>query len=217
MKTGGIVLCGGKSRRMGLPKSSLPVGPESMLQRVVRLVSLAVQPTVVVAAADQQLPELPDEVLIARDLRPECGPLAGLQAGLDVLQHRVDAAYATSCDVPRLEPAFVERMTDLLGQHQIAVPVEGDLHHPLAAVYRTEVLAHITQLLDANRLRPVFLYDVVPTRRVHIDDLRVVDPQLASLINLNRPTDYLATLDELGFSAPADILEQLQGCEGSET
>ncbi len=55
----GVVLCGGKSTRMGVPKATLPFGPETMLQRVVRLLGTVVSPIVVVAARDQELPELP--------------------------------------------------------------------------------------------------------------------------------------------------------------
>ena len=39
-KAGGIVLAGGKSTRMGVPKATLPFGPETMLQRVVRLLAI---------------------------------------------------------------------------------------------------------------------------------------------------------------------------------
>ena len=49
---GGIVLCGGKSTRMGRPKLSLPFGDETMLSRVVRIVSQVVSPVVVVASVD---------------------------------------------------------------------------------------------------------------------------------------------------------------------
>ena len=34
---GGIVLCGGKSSRMGQPKYTLPFGDEVLLQRIVRI------------------------------------------------------------------------------------------------------------------------------------------------------------------------------------
>ena len=75
MTVGGIVLCGGRSTRMGVPKATLPFGPETMLQRVVRLLSTVVDPIVVVAARDQQLPELPSGVINTVDEREQRGPL----------------------------------------------------------------------------------------------------------------------------------------------
>ncbi len=202
MKYGGIVLCGGKSSRMGAPKLSLPFGPELMLQRVVRLLSEVVHPIIVVAAPQQDLPPLPSDVLIARDEREGRGPLEGLHAGLSALPGHVDAAYATSCDVPLLVPNFVRRMIQLLGDHDIAVPIEDNFHHPLAAVYRTRVVPHIEKLLTANRLRPVFLFNETNTRRVPVEDLRDVDPELQTLANLNHPQDYLTALSKASFEPP---------------
>src|SRR3982750_1451674 len=65
MQIGGVILCGGKSSRMGYPKALLPFGPELMLQRMVRLLGEVVSPIVVVAAPEQELPELPPDVLLA--------------------------------------------------------------------------------------------------------------------------------------------------------
>src|SRR5688572_26139237 len=121
MTAGGIVLCGGRSNRMGTSKAMLPFGPETMLQRVVRLLATVVSPIIVVAAREQSLPELPDDVTVARDEREQRGPLEGLRAGLTALPSSVDMAYVTSCDVPLLVPGFVERMVVLLGDHDIAV------------------------------------------------------------------------------------------------
>ena len=70
---GGIVLCGGKSSRMGTSKALLPFGRETMLQRVVRLLNEVVAPIVVVAASDQELPELPADVIVTRDERRDAG------------------------------------------------------------------------------------------------------------------------------------------------
>ena len=114
---GGIVLCGGSSNRMGRPKATLPFGPELMLPRVVRLLAEVVAPIVVVAAADQQLPDLPPDILVTRDERDGRGPLEGLRVGLTALASHVDAAFATSCDVPLLAPEFVRRMIAELGEH----------------------------------------------------------------------------------------------------
>src|SRR2546430_3416835 len=105
-RVAGIVLAGGQSTRMGRPKATLPFGPELMLQRVVRLLGSVVRPIVVVAAPGQALPPLADDVLIARDERESRGPLEGLLAGLSTIMGHAEAAYATSCDVPLLAPAF---------------------------------------------------------------------------------------------------------------
>ncbi|HEX2475019.1 MAG TPA: molybdenum cofactor guanylyltransferase, partial [Lacipirellulaceae bacterium] len=145
MRRGAIILCGGKSSRMGRDKATLPFGPELMLQRVVRLVGevVAFENMVVVAAPNQLLPALPAGVSTVRDVQEYRGPLAGLATGLRALADRVDAAYVTSCDVPLLIPAFSERMFDLLGDFDIAVPIDAQHHHPLAAVYRSSVLEHV--------------------------------------------------------------------------
>ena len=65
MEKGAIILCGGKSSRMGRDKATLPFGSEVMLQRVIRLVSqvVNVHRIVVVAAPGQALPEKADELL----------------------------------------------------------------------------------------------------------------------------------------------------------
>jgi len=209
MRLAGLILAGGRSSRMGLPKATLPFGPESMLQRVVRLLGGVVQPIVVVAAPSQALPPLPSQVTVARDEREGRGPLEGLRAGLAALTPHADAAYATSCDVPLLVPAFVRAMIDRLGDAEVAVPVEGEFPLPLAAVYRTSVLPHVEALLAADRLRPTFLYERVITRRIPVDELRIVDPHLLTLRNLNQPEDYLAALAEAGFTPDPAILAAL--------
>ncbi len=113
-RTAGIVLCGGRSSRMGRPKAWLPFGNELMLQRVVRVLCEVVDPMVVVAAPGQEVPPLPPEVAIVRDEIEGKGPLGGLAAGLAALEGRVEAAYLSSCDVPFLMPGFVQRVVEVL-------------------------------------------------------------------------------------------------------
>jgi len=196
---GGIVLAGGRSTRMGVAKATLPFGPETMLQRVVRLLGTTVSPIAAVAARDQVLPELPAGVIVTRDEREAKGPLEGLRAGLKALPDSIEAAYVTSCDVPLLVPGFVERMLVLLGEHDIAVMEIDGFPHPLSAVYRRAVLPQVEALLAQDRLRPVFLFDAVRTRRVTTAEMREVDPDLRTLRNLNTREDYAAALADAGF------------------
>jgi len=200
MNGGGIILCGGKSTRMGSPKALLAFGAETMLQRVVRLLSTVVSPIVVVAAPEQVLPDLPADVIVTRDEQEGRGPLEGLRAGLKALPGSVDVAYVTSCDVPLLVPGFVRHMIDLLTDHDIAVMEIDGFPHPLSAVYRRDTLPHVEALLAHDRLRPVFLFEAVRTRRVQPSEMTSADPDLLTLRNLNTREDYLAALSSAGLA-----------------
>ena len=123
----------------------------------------------------------------------------GIYGGLRALDGQVDAAYATGCDVPLMVPAFVRRLVELLGEFDVVVPMEGPHHHPLAAIYRTSVLREIASLLTAEQLRPVLFYENVSTRKVPVDSLRDVDPELLTLRNVNRPEEYAEVLRLAGF------------------
>jgi molybdopterin-guanine dinucleotide biosynthesis protein A len=171
IRVGGIVLCGGQSKRMGKPKAWLPFAGEIMLSRVVRA-----------------------DVPVVRDEEKGHGPLQGLLAGLQALDGHADAAYLSSCDVPFLQPAFVRRLIELLGDRAICVPQIGEHHHPLAAVYRFNVRSDVERLLQEDRLRLFYLFDAVPTRVVDASELADVDPEFQSLRNLNTPEEYEAAL-----------------------
>lgn len=195
-RLGGIVLCGGKSSRMGAAKASLPFGDESLLERVVRRLGRAVGPLAVVAAPGQPLPALPPEAIVVRDRQEDRGPLEGLAVGLAALAGQCEAAYATACDSPFLKPEFVRRVAERLGDCDIAVPRIGGFYHPLAAVYRLSVRPHIDALLAADRLRLTLLFERVRTREIAAEELSDVDPGLKSLENLNRPEDYRQALED---------------------
>ena len=197
--TGGIVLCGGKSRRMGRPKLALPFGPETMLARVVRLLGQVVEPVIVVAAVGQELPKLPNSVLVGRDRHPDRGPLEALAVGLRSMADHAEAAFVTACDVPLLMPEFARRMVQLSVGYDVAVPHIDGFDEPLAAIYRTGVVPRIDRLLADGRRRPADLFDQVCTRRVTAAELADVDPDLRSLQNVNSPADYQAALAMAGL------------------
>ncbi len=202
MDTGGIVLCGGRSSRMGAPKAWLPFGNELMLPRVVRIVSEAVGPVVVVAAPGQEVPPLPANVRIVRDEVEGRGPLGGLVAGLAALEGEADAVYLSSCDVPLLKPEFVRAMFEALrtpkcgGPFVIdaAVPRANGRLHPLAAAYSVAILPQVRAMLATDQLCMTGLLDAVTAVVIEGAEIAHIDPELDSLRNVNTPDDYAATL-----------------------
>ncbi len=194
MSDAAIVLCGGRSTRMARDKASLPFGDETMLERIVRVVSEVVDEVWVVAREGQ---EIAGDFRIARDSSEGHGPLAGLCAGLEAMS--AERAFLTSCDVPLLRPAYVERLLALSRGFPIAVPVVGDRSMVTSAVYAREVLPVARRLLAERRLRPLFLVEAFDARIVSESELREVDPDLESLVDCNTPETYQRALRATGL------------------
>jgi molybdopterin-guanine dinucleotide biosynthesis protein A len=200
LSAAGIVLAGGRSSRMGTSKAALEWHGSTLLRRVVGVVGRSVDgPVVVVRAPGQTLPELPDTVELVDDAREGRGPLQGLAAGLTYVRDRAPAAYVSSTDVPLLHTRFVDRVLAALHDDvDVVLPEIGGFRHPLAAVYRTEIVDVVERLIAADRMRPAFLFEACRVRRLDaaalLGDpaLAALDPDLDSVLNLNEPADYEA-------------------------
>jgi molybdopterin-guanine dinucleotide biosynthesis protein A len=178
-------------------KATLPFGPgETLLQRVVRTLGECVpqENTACVARAGQVLPKLPSAVQVVFDREPDGGPLVALSAGLHALVDGCESVFVCGCDVPLLQPAFVTRMFEMREGHEIAAPHDGDRWHPLAGVYRTDILAKVDALLGIGERSLHALLERCDTRRVSQDEVRVVDPGLPSLVSCNTSEEFDAVL-----------------------
>jgi len=190
----GVVLCGGRSLRMGQAKAWLEFQGEPLLVRVVRSIASVCSPIVIVAAESQALPVLPSDVRVARDRRPDLGPIEGFCVGMATLagvaDRSFDAALVVSCDAPFVSREVVRWLADRLRPGDDAVVVDdGRRIHPLLGVYRLATVAAGETILAAPRPRMIDLCDALVTRRVSADELRAVDPDLRSLVNVNDPDD----------------------------
>lgn len=197
----GVVLAGGRSRRMGTPKAELEWHGSTLLRRVTGIVARAVDgPVIVVRAPGQDLPGLAPDVLVVADPREGHGPLQGLATGLAAAAGRAAAAaFVCSTDMPFLHPAFVRRVAAALGDGvDVVLPVAHGHPQPLAAVYRTSLASAVTRWLAAGERRLTAVAARSRVALLHRDDLladgvlAARDPALASLRNLNRPEDYRA-------------------------
>jgi molybdopterin-guanine dinucleotide biosynthesis protein A len=96
--------------------------------------------------------------------------------------------------VPLLKPEFVRAIVEQLGDHDVAVPNDGQYDHVLAAVYRTKLNVTARELLDSGQRRPLRLIEASISLRIPVDDLRTADPNLDSLRNANTREEYEAIL-----------------------
>lgn len=185
MSTTGIILCGGRSTRMGQDKGSLALGDETLLQRAVRVVREVADNVIVVARAGQGAPA---GVRVVHDPVEDLGPLAGIAAGLAASHTELNIVIA--CDMPLIRPEVLRRLLDLCGDADICVPVVGGRASPLCAVYRGDVAAAANELLASGERRVMALLDRVDTRRVDAAVFLDIDPHLDSFVSCNTPESF---------------------------
>jgi molybdopterin-guanine dinucleotide biosynthesis protein A len=202
VRSAGIVLAGGESRRMGTSKAWLDWHGTTLLEHVVGVLERAVDgPLVVVSAVGQELPPLPASVCVVADARAGLGPLQGIATGLAALEGLADVAYVSSTDAPLLHPAFIRRvLAGLAPGTEIVLPHARGHRQPLAAAYLTALAPRVDALLEAGLAKPGFLFERSHTRVVDAawlladPRLALADPGLASLENVNDPAAYEAAL-----------------------
>lgn len=142
-----IVLAGGTGRRLGgVDKAQLEVGGSTLLDRVL---GAAVEARRVVVVGPYRI--LPAGVLETRERPPGGGPVAGLAAGLDLVDAPLVAVLA--CDLPFVSARTLRALLDALGSAGgesaggAALLDASGRRQPLVAVYRTAALRHALSLL----------------------------------------------------------------------
>jgi molybdopterin-guanine dinucleotide biosynthesis protein A len=185
---------------MGTDKAALSFGEETMLARIVKIVSQVVSEIWLVAREGQTLPVLagPAVPQIARDAAEGRGPLAGLVTGLGAMQ--AERAFVTACDTPLLRPAYIEHLFQLADGYSAAIPeVDGHVM-TMSAVYSKALLPAAEGLLARDELRPRLLLREPGVRVVGEALLREVDPELECLRDCNTPEAYRAALQTAGLA-----------------
>jgi molybdenum cofactor guanylyltransferase len=82
----------------------------------------------------------------------------------------------------------------MLEHYDAVVPEIAGLVQPLHAVYRKRCLAAINAMIAQGEARLVQIVDAVSVRKVGERELRAIDPDLRSFINVNTPEDYQRAL-----------------------
>ena len=184
-----VILAGGRSRRMGRDKASLPAGDGTLIEHLVRrLASVASE---VIIAGGPNVSQV-DGVRTVDDRYPGLGPLGGIHAGL--LAASRSRVWVVAGDLPDVEPRLGALLCSLAVGVDAVVPRVDERPEGLCAVYDRSLASRIASLLQAGERRVQDLLAQLDVRYVSAPELRQVDPELRSFRNLNTPADYEAWL-----------------------
>ena len=206
-----IVNAGGSSKRMGSTKALLPVPPAQtpLLVHIIKRLQTVVQPEVWVIANDSQIAAEVSScgvygegvrVRVQPDSWPGFAALGGIATGLECVS---DWALLLACDLPLVNPDLCARLAAFARESDgelhaerwdAIVPVVDGHDEPMHALYHPRCLPAIRHLIDIDERRANAIFSAVRTRYVNETELRLIDPDLHSFINVNTPDEWQAAL-----------------------
>jgi molybdopterin-guanine dinucleotide biosynthesis protein A len=185
-RVSGVILAGGKSRRMGgSPKALLPFGGRPLIEHIAETLRSVLSDCLVVTNTPELYPSL--GLPMVGDVFPEGGSLGGIYSGLRAVPG--DAALCVACDMPFLSAPLMVELAGRAGEADVVVPEAGGQLQTLHAIYGKTCLPSMERRLRAGQLRIAGVFDDVRVVRVPADVVaRHADPELA-FMNLNTPED----------------------------
>lgn len=198
----GVLLAGGKSRRMGEDKRYLVVGEQTLLERGLEMLQSIFCEVLVVIAQDS--PPLSIDARVVRDLVPECGSLGGLYTGLT--QATTPYIFVVACDMPFLNQTVIAQFTNRRTTDDIVIAKLDDRLHPMHALYSKRCLPALEQMIRARQLKiqEIVSQSSLRVRYVTEADLLTIDPSGHSFYNVNTMADLEAARSLLPRIPPSE-------------
>jgi molybdopterin-guanine dinucleotide biosynthesis protein A len=188
----GVILAGGRSRRMGRDKAFLPVGSRTLVEVIgERLREVCGERLLLVTNAPADYRHL--GIRTVSDALPSGQSLVGIYTGI---LHARGPVFVCGCDMPFLNPALIRHLRSRLEDADVVMPRHGGDYEPLHAVYTRACLEPIRRCIERQGRSTDFLPEVRPLV-VDEDELRRFDPDLRSFTNVNTPEEYAALLRRL--------------------
>jgi len=186
-----IILAGGRSLRFGWSKALETIDGKSLIKWVVdRLTPLSREIIIVTPQGDcfaSLIANIHLSSKIIADIYPGKGPLGGIYSGL--AKSSCSHAIIVGCDMPFLNVALLNYMTQISPVVDVVVPRIGEWVEPLCAVYSKNCLALIRSLLEHNELRISKLFTVAKVRYIEENEINRFDPEHLSFFNINTKAD----------------------------
>ncbi|WP_375179552.1 molybdenum cofactor guanylyltransferase [Enterococcus rotai] len=156
-----VVLCGGKSSRMGFDKSLLQLDGEFMLLRTVKQLKKIFPESLLVTNKRSKFPPAFSHVAILEDHYPDKGPLGGLVTALENI--KTNYLFLLACDIPNLNIDLIRKMAKSMESYDIVICKQENRLEPLFAFYHVTCLAILKQQLQTNdwRIRKEFEHFLV--------------------------------------------------------
>jgi molybdopterin-guanine dinucleotide biosynthesis protein A len=186
MHVTGVILAGGKSRRMGRDKAFLPFGKGLLIERVIEVIEQVTEEVILITNSPTQYQHF--GLPMFADVIPEAGSLGGIYTGL--VCAKAPYSLCLACDMPFVKPEFLRFLCDTAAEADVVIPRNAEDFQTLCAVYSQACREPIRQKIEANRLKITGFFDQVRVRVIEGEQLSGFDPHDVMFFNANTPEEY---------------------------
>lgn len=203
-KMSAVILCGGKSRRMGTDKAMLRAEGTPNAVRLLSALSVEDSPCTDVwlsIGTGESYPTI--EVRKVSDRFPGCGPMGGLEAALTVC--REDYLFVTPVDTPfadaQMARELMTYMTDTSRQRDAVLVVDGGGRlQTLLGIYHKRVLPALTQRLADGRKEKLRIRDFLRELDVVYVNAEELTDGVRKSTNCNTPMEWQQLMEQESIS-----------------
>ncbi len=185
---------------MGRSKGALQFGSTTLLERIVSALRHEFC-DIVIVAAPEKIDPFPDNIpgaLILRDETPHAGPVLALERGLKAARN--DIVFACSCDLPMLNAGLARELCRMMADYDAVIPEVGGRLQVLHAAYRTRCAQALAEMRSRGEVHLREIIRALKARVVAESEIRSLDPEFSSFLNVNTPADYERALRLAGAS-----------------
>ncbi|MBX3566967.1 MAG: molybdenum cofactor guanylyltransferase MobA [Rhizobiaceae bacterium] len=189
----GVILCGGRSSRMGGgDKTLLRLGDATLLDHIVARLRTQLTHLAVNANGDPQRFAAFGLPVLADTRGGFAGPLAGVLAALDwAATLGCGHVLTVPGDAPFIPATLVARLAEGAdADHVVAVAASAGRRHPVAALWPVAMAGDLAAFLDDQPSRRVNDFLALhPVREVAFDPVRVGAAEIDPFFNINSSDD----------------------------
>ncbi len=191
-KATGIVLAGGFSSRFGTNKALAKIGSQKLIELILSKIDPLFDEIIIVTNNPLDYVDLGKTIVT--DIIPHQGPLGGIYTGL--FFSRFDYAFVMACDMPFVNPPFIDYLVSRSPGYDAVVPSFDDKFEPLHAVYNKRCLNLMFKLLQDKKRQVATIFKRVKTLKIDEKTIRQFDPEMKCFFNINTITDWESALKE---------------------
>ncbi|GAB7028406.1 molybdenum cofactor guanylyltransferase [Geotalea toluenoxydans] len=180
----GVVLAGGKSRRMGRDKAFIPIDGLPMVERIIGLFAGRFAAVLVIGGEAERFAGY--NVRHHPDIYPGCA-LGGLYTGLYVAE--TPYIFVSACDIPYPSGMVMDHLLSLRHGFDAVVAESDNALQPLFAIYGKGCQEAMRLQLEDGNPCILDLFPRITTRTVTPAELASIAGADRCFCNLNTPED----------------------------